>query len=143
MQKCSLVTIRQAKLLKKIGFNEPVLSYIFSVRTDEIRSNFHLSKWNKYGNLYTSLPDVDTVIDWLRKKYNIIVYNITPPSVCPVKGKITFGYGVKLCNIRHGWNGRVYITKKGIFSYNIYAAKRMAINEALKWILSHKSEKSK
>lgn len=84
---------------------------------------------------------IDRAIDSLRKRYNIVIYNTAEPFV-NADGKIEYGFSVKKCNPKWGWNARTYIGKSK-WRTNIYQAKREAINIAIKWILSHKSQKSK
>jgi hypothetical protein len=86
--------------------------------------------------------EIDAVIDHIRIKYNVHVYNYAAPFVSKeteTKNIVLYGFGVKFCNLQHGWNQRVYIGKTPWIK-NIYDAKRKAINIAIKWILSHKSQ---
>lgn len=86
--------------------------------------------------------EIDAVIDHIRIKYNVHVYNYAAPFVSKeteTKNVVLYGFGVKLCNLKHGWNHRVYIGKTP-WKKNIYDAKRRAIDIAIKWILSHKSQ---
>ena len=86
--------------------------------------------------------EIDSVIDHIRIKYNVHVYNYAAPFVSKeteTKNMVLYGFGVKFCNLKHGWNQRVYIGKTPWIK-NIYDAKRKAINIAIKWILSHKSQ---
>ena len=85
---------------------------------------------------------VDEVIDALRTKFKVIVYNTAEPHVSPISNKIIYGFSVKVCNTKWGWNARKYLGQTK-WRTNIYQAKREAINIAIKWILSHKSQKSK
>lgn len=85
---------------------------------------------------------VDEVIDAIRMKFKIIIYNTTPPYVDPISKKIIYGFSVKVCNTKWGWNARKYLGQTK-WRTNIYQAKREAINIAINWILSQKSEKSK
>lgn len=85
---------------------------------------------------------VDEVIDAIRMKFNVIIYNTAPPHVDPVSKKIIYGFSVKVCNTKWGWNARKYLGQTK-WRTNIYQAKREAINIAINWILSQKSEKSK
>ncbi len=84
-------------------------------------------------------PNVDHVIDWLRRKYNIVIYNAIEPFVDPTakKPRILYRYSVKKCNLRDGWNGRKYIGESKLVE-NIYSAKRQAIMIALRYIKSQK-----
>lgn len=85
---------------------------------------------------------VDEVIDAIRMKFNVIIYNTAPPHVDPVSKKIIYGFSVKVCNTKWGWNARKYLGQTK-WRTNIYQAKREAIDIAINWILSQKSEKSK
>ena len=85
---------------------------------------------------------IDEVIDAIRMKFKVIIYNTAPPHVCPTSNKIIYGFSVKVCNTRWGWNARKYLGQTK-WRTNIYQAKREAINIAINWILSQKSEKSK
>lgn len=90
--------------------------------------------------IYTE--EIDKVIDAIRRKYNVHIYNSAAPFVTKetdTKNVVLYGFGVKYCNLKHGWNSRQYIGKAR-WSKNIYEAKRKAINIAIKWILSHKSQ---
>lgn len=86
--------------------------------------------------------EIDSVIDHIRIKYNVHVYNYAAPFVSKeteTKNVVLYGFGVKFCNFKHGWNQRIYIGKTP-WKKNIYDAKRRAIDIAIKWILSHKSQ---
>lgn len=88
---------------------------------------------------------IDDVIHALRVKYRIEIYNTAEPFVSPSgkdEGKVVYGFSVKICNPKWGWNARQYIGKTN-WMPNVWEAKRKAINIAIKWILSHKSQKSK
>lgn len=123
MTKESLISKTQALAIKKLGFNELTLY----LRGD------------------MSVPTVDEVIDWLRRKHNIIIYNKIEPFVDPADQThktILFRFGIKRCDINHlGWNGRLYIGETR-FSKNIYSLKREAISIAIKYIMSHEKKKS-
>lgn len=113
--KQALVTIKQAVELRSLGFDD----------------------WASHRDLYLSVPTVDEAIDWIRRKFNVVIYNSTEPVVR--NKKIRYGYAVKYCNKHWGWNQRVYISR-GEWSFDHYAAKRMAITKALKWIKKSKKE---
>lgn len=116
----TLVTINQANTLAKYGYYGYV-SYVPNV-----------------GYITT----VDDAIDWLRRKYNIVIYNTIEPFVDPVSNKILYRMSVKQCNLRDGWNGRIYIGESKLTS-NIYAAKRQAVSIAIRWIKKKYNEKRK
>lgn len=88
-------------------------------------------------------PSVDEAIDWLRRKYNIVIYNAIEPFVDPTakKPRILYRYSVKKCNLRDGWNGRKYIGESKLVE-NIYSAKRQAIMIAIRYIKSQKYGKT-
>lgn len=85
---------------------------------------------------------IDDVIDIIRRRFDVIIYNTAAPHVSPISNKIIYGFSVKACNTRWDWNARTYLGKTK-WRTNIYQAKREAINIAINWILSQKSEKSK
>ena len=119
MVKDSLVTKTQAKALKELRFNEITL---------------YMSGW-------VPVPTIDEAIDWLRRKYNIIIYNKVEPFVDPIDDThktILFKYGVKLCDTHHlGWNGRTDLGTTRL-AKNVYSLKREAIDIAIKYIKSQK-----
>ena len=141
MVKDSLVTRKQAQILKELGFKEPTAYYYFPsgwkkpVNCDYPRRNDKFA----YG---CSMPTVDEVIDWLRRKYNIIIYDRISPFVDPTDHThktILFRYGVKRCDtVVLGWNGRVDLGSTDM-STNVYTLKRAAINIALKYIKHQKN----
>lgn len=93
----------------------------------------------KLGICYVATDDV---IEVIRKKYGIIIYNSAPPFVSPIKHKIVYSFSVKKCYELSGWNHREYIYRSP-WQTNINKAKCMAIKAAIRWILSHKSQESK
>ena len=100
------------------------------------------NKAEKLGIDIWQFYTVDEVIDAIRMKFNVIIYNTAPPHVDPVSKKIIYGFSVKVCNTKWGWNARKYLGQTKWYT-NIYQAKREAIDIAINWILSQKSEKSK
>lgn len=89
--------------------------------------------------IYTE--EIEETIDAIRRKYNIHIYNWNAPFVTKRNNKnvVLYGFGVKYCSLRRGWNGRELIGKT-TWKRNIYDVKRQAIKIAIKWILSHKSQ---
>ena len=87
---------------------------------------------------------LDGVIDWLRRKHNIVIYNSIEPFVDPVSDNhhILYRFSVKRCNLRDGWNGREYIGESKL-TKNIYTAKKQAITLAIKWLKQHRHERKK
>lgn len=140
-----LVTIKQAVALRDIGYKEPVVRYAYDFEAD---NNFKLQKdmryiksWNKI-KLVLPVPTVDEVIDWLRRKHNIMIYNHIEPYTDPADNRITYGYRVKKCNVKWGWNHRKYLSN-GILSKDCYAAKRKAIWIAIRFIKKQKEDATK
>jgi hypothetical protein len=85
---------------------------------------------------------IDVAIDYLRRKYNVHIYNTAPPFVAPATKKVVYAFSVKVCNTQLGWNGRKTLGSTKWYE-NVYQAKREALKIALNWILSQKSQKSK
>jgi hypothetical protein len=148
--KKNLCSITICKELEKLGFNGRTL-YYYSYYRAEVRKDPNLQPrdWNHYFRPrfnWISVPTVDEAIDWIRRKYDVIIYNHIPPFVDPKdkQNRIVYIYDVKFCNRRDGWNGRVTIST-GRMSYNIYAVKRMAIMDAIRWIKKNRicSKKTK
>ena len=141
MVKDSLITKTQAQALKELGYKEPTAYYYFPsgwrgpVNCDYPRKN------EKYLQGY-SLPTVDEAIDWIRRKYNIVIYNKVEPFVDPTDDThktILFIYGVKLCDTKHlGWNGRISLGTTRL-NTNVYSLKREAISIALKYLKHSKN----
>lgn len=87
--------------------------------------------------------ELDTVIDLLRIKYNVIIYNSAPPFVDPTTRKIVYAFSVKYCNTHIGWNGRIFVYFPKKWITNIYEAKRRAVKAAINWIKNNKQLCSK
>jgi len=148
--KKDLCSITIAKALDELGFNRET-RYCYDPRVSKIKRdpNKQIRDWNHYLRpplFHVSVPTVDQAIDWIREKYDVVIYNHVPPFVNPKdkQNRIIYIYGVKFCNRRDGWNGRVAISC-GRMSHNIYAAKRMAIMDAIRWIKKNRicSKKTK
>lgn len=136
--KKNLCSITIAKALKALGFNGKVFHYYY---TSECKYPIRWGRYTLPFRCYVPAPTVDEAIDWLRKKYNIVIYNYVPPFVNSKddKHRIMYMYNVKYCNRRDGWNGKIFISQAKCCSYDIYAAKRMAIVEAIRWIKKNKT----
>ena len=80
---------------------------------------------------------IDTLIDMLRKKHNIVIFHKSEPFVQPTgdKHKIMYCFAVKKCfpGEPNGWNKRKYLGESQ-WCENIYKAKRQAIKIALKYV---------
>lgn len=139
MIKRTLVTKTQALALKELGFNEPTVGY-FWTDWEDFDIDFRSPENNNHIKDCVSIPTVDEVIDWLRRKYNIVIYNKIEPFVDPTDTThkiILFKYGVKKCDVNNlGWNGRIDLGSTRL-STNVYSLKKEAINIALKYIKSH------
>lgn len=87
------------------------------------------------------VPNVDQAIDYLRKMYNIVIYNKMAPYVEHVSHRIIYCFSVKWCNLRDGWNGRenIGVTE---YTHDIYEAKRQAISIALNYLKNKKYGKT-
>lgn len=85
-------------------------------------------------------PSVDEIIDYLRDKYNIVIYNKMAPFVSPTAKKIIYCFEVKWCNLRDGWNGREVIGKSE-YTHDINHAKRQAIDIALAYLKQRQQRK--
>lgn len=122
MRKETLVSQTIAEAFKELGFREKCDSVCITV---------------EYGGerRLTLQPNVDQAIDWLRRKFNVIIYNAIEPFVDPTvkKPRILYRYSVKWCNFRDGWNGRKYIGESKLIE-NPYVAKRQAIMIAIRYI---------
>lgn len=128
------VTFRQAVALNELGFRDACCNVI-DVRTKLRRMAFHCNyNSKKYPNII-SLPTVDEAIDWIRRKFNVMIIDSAEPFVDICSNEILYSYRVKYCNIQLGWNGRMYIGT-GIWSKDSYAAKRDAIRIAISYIKS-------
>jgi hypothetical protein len=77
------VPLSIAEVLKQKGFNEPCMAYVYTGDTGNNVDRYiygsstpegkiECDDWNKYDMSY-SLPLWQQVIDWFRKKYNIII----------------------------------------------------------------------
>lgn len=139
MIKDSLVTKTQALALRELGFAEPTPGYFWTDENTVIMNSIPDNS-NRIKDC-VSVPTIDEVIDWLRRKYNIVVYNKIEPFVDPTDEThktILFKYGIKRCDINHlGWNGRIDLGVTRL-SKNVYSLKREAITIALKYIKSQK-----
>lgn len=139
MTKDSLVTKTQAQALKELGFREPTPGYFWTDENTIIMCSIPENS-NRIKDC-VSVPTTDEVIDWLRHKYNIVIYNKVEPFVDPTNDShktILFKYGVKRCDVNHlGWNGRIDLGTTRL-AKNVYSLKREAINIALKYIKSQK-----
>lgn len=92
----------------------------------------------KIGIQYSTL---DLIINELRVKYHVIIYNTAAPFIDPKSNKIVYNFSAKKCNQHFGWNGRQQIETSNVWDSNIYEAKRRAIRAAARWILAHKCKK--
>lgn len=131
-----LVTQNQALMLKELGFKEYVNDCIFIITGTRSWSNHRVNNSDK--KVYVALPTVDEAIDWLRRKFDIVIYNTAAPFVDPTSNKgILYSYKVKVCNPKWGWNMRESLGQTR-WSPNHYAMKRRAIAIALLWLIKKK-----
>lgn len=151
MSKAKLVTVNQAIALKELGFHEEVVWHIKSPnikkKSKMILCGYIIEDWNRYcandKTPYISVPTVDEAIDWLRRKFNVVIYDAVEPYTDPLNNKtIRYSYRVKFCNTTWGWNMRERIGQSK-WSPNSYAMKRQAITLAIRWINKHTEPKRK
>lgn len=140
-----LVTIKQAEMLKELGFNEPG-SFFYDYEFKEINC-CSLLNYNEIAHKHNwhrciAMPSIDEAINWIRRKFNVQIYACIEPFVDPVEGPhdILHRYAVKWCNRNMGWNGRIYLGKSRL-TKNIYSAKRECITLALRYV--QKQERNK
>ena len=137
-----LVTIKQALILRDLGFKESTTRHAY--RFD---STYYLQpggitiKQNvpKHSAML-AMPTVDQAIDYIRRKYNIIIFDATEPFVDLNKNSIMYSYKVKLCNKKWGWNYRKYIGKSK-WSADSYAMKRQALWIAFRYIIKENAKR--
>lgn len=130
------VTLRQALTLRALGFKEPCMqmAYKFGDKNWSLGNTGKcvITNNNNYPNC-VAVPSVDQAIDWIRRKYSIHIVNRIIPFVDPTKqGKILHSYCVKKTNVKDGWNFREMLGNES--SHDIYAAKRMCIDIALRYV---------
>lgn len=133
-----LVTMKQALALRELGFREPTARYAYDFNGDiRLQKNMMYIKFWKKAKLLIAVPTVDEVIDWLRRKHHLMIYNAAAPYVDPTTNKIKYGFRIKRCNIKWGWNQRE-IFEKSVWSTDCYAAKRTAIWMAIRYLKAKK-----
>lgn len=131
-----LVTQNQALMLKELGFREYVNDCIFIITGTRSWSNYRVNNSDK--KVYVALPTVDEAIDWLRRTFDIVIYDTAAPFVDPTSNKgILYSYKVKACNPKWGWNMRESLGQTK-WSPNHYGMKRQAIAIALRWLIKKK-----
>lgn len=120
------ITQKQLRDLQKLGF-----TYKSGRSVDFFDLPYHIC------------PNIDDAIDFLRKKYSIMIYNSAAPYVdpCNTPTRVKYGFRFKFCNLNHGWNFREYIGEPQ-WSYNIYAAKRMCLTIAIKYAFKIKAKRT-
>lgn len=135
MMKKQLVTRKQALMLEELDFNDYVSNCIFIPGT---RPYIYHRVNNHSRHIYVTLPTVDEAIDWLRRKFDIVIYDAAAPFVDPTSNKgILYSYKVKACNPKWGWNMRESLGQTK-WSPNHYAMKRQAVAIALRWLIKKK-----
>lgn len=136
------VTIKQAEKLKKLGFKEGTTHYSYNYCNKGfkvIECSGQVANWNKFP-LMVSVPTIDEACDWIRRRFDVIVYDATAPYVDPAGSKcIWYRYETKFCNILGGWNFREFIGTSRRLK-NAYAAKRQALSLALTHIMKRKAK---
>lgn len=135
--KMNLVTIKQAKELRDLGFVGPTMRHAYRFDKKHYKLQHVRVLTTNVCDSVLCVPTVDEAIDFIRKKYNIIIYNRIAPFVDEKTHKIYYSYAVKYCNKLWGWNHRKYIGSSKT-SANIYAMKRSAITIAIRHIKKDK-----
>jgi len=143
----SLVSIEQALFFREIGFDKEVCHYT-SVRSDGTFNNNlitrgHPTDWNHFKTLtcvvvkpiFLSIPTLDEAIEWLRCKYDIIVFHKAEPFIITQEKGIQYSFGVKKCSKPFGWNARRYLGFTE-WTNDINKAKREAIQYAIEHLKS-------
>ena len=145
-----LVSIKQAEILKELGFTESTRCAAYKEYDDgkfklmSYRKGLYMYNGPKYNGLmkyYVLVPSIDQAIDWIRRKFDVVVYNSAEPFVKPLTKDIVYAYGVKYCNRRDGWNGRIIIDRGGEWCKDPNTAKRRALTKALNFIKKEKDAK--
>jgi len=114
MKKIGLITKEQFDALKKLGYKE----------------------------ILFAIPTVDEAIDWIRRRFHIVIYNKTAPFVDPKTNSfINYSFSVKYCAVGKGWNFRENLGESR-WTRNVYAAKREAINIAINYATELKRKKA-
>lgn len=145
-----LVSIKQAEILKELGFKELVQRCAHKEVNEEkfklIPSQEALYAYN--GHRYFGImkqwllvPTVDQAIDWIRCNFDVVIYNSAEPFIKPFTKDIIYAYGVKYCNRRDGWNGRIIIDRGGEWCKDPNTAKKRALTKALNFIKKEKDAK--
>ena len=141
----SLVTLKQAELLRSIGFKEPTGRYAWRptihvpFRLQQQREADVVSYTVCDSKYYMVVPTVDQACDFIRRKYHIMISNTSHPFVSPINHRIEYAYTVKYCDEKLGWNFREILGFTN-WSANYYAAKRNALNIAIRYIIKKKKD---
>lgn len=147
--KQNLVTLNQAMALKDIGFNEALASRVALipgiVPSKPKGQLYEFNAIHKNGDNpknVIAVPTVDVAIDWIRRKFNVVIFDAAEPFVDPIKKTIMYSYKVKFCNVKWGWNYREFIGQTK-WSKDSYAMKRQAIWIAIRYIKKKKDAERK
>ena len=137
----NLVTLNQALALRKLGYKENSTAYAFRFSDNDeyiLQRNIFRVKNDEARSYVLAMPTVDEAIDWLRRKFCIIVYDAVEPYVNPTTHRtILYSYKVKYCSLNWGWNQRKILGRTKS-SPNSYATKRQALWIALRYIKKRK-----
>lgn len=147
-----LVSIKQAEVLKELGFKELVRRFAYREVNEEkfklVPDQHHICTYHRPRYLgimkqYVLIPTVDQAVDWIRRNFDVVIYNSAEPFVKPLTKDIVYAYGVKYCNKRDGWNGRIIIDRGSKWYKDPNAAKRRALTKALNFIKKRKNAESR
>lgn len=147
-----LVSIKQAEILKELGFKELVRRFAYRevneekfklIPDQEALCTYNRPRYRGIMKQYLLIPTIDQAVDWVRRNFDVVIYNSAEPFVKPLTRDIVYAYGVKYCNKRDGWNGRIIIDRGGNWCKDPYIAKRRALTKALNFIKKKKDAKSR
>lgn len=147
-----LVSIKQAEILKELGFREPMQRFAYKranekkfklIPGQESVCTYNGPRYRGIMKRYLLVPTVDQAVDWVRRNFDVVIYNSAEPFVKPFTRDIVYAYGVKYCNKRDGWNGRIIIDRGGEWCKDPNTAKRRALTKALNFIKKRKNAESR
>lgn len=147
-----LVSIKQAEILKELGFKELVQRCAYKevneekfklIPSQEAVYTYNGPRYRGTMKRYILVPTVDQAIDWIRRNFDVVIYNSAEPFIHPLISNIVYAYGVKYCGRRDGWYGRIIIDRGGKWCKDPNTAKRRALTKALNFIKKRKDAKSR
>ena len=90
------------------------------------------------------IPTCDEVIEWLRVKHDIVIFNAMPPFIDHNENNgIFYRLCIKFCDKEHTtkffWNSYIFIGTTNL-NKNLNVLKRQAITMAINWLLKNKKK---